>query len=64
MKRPTEKWGGRKRQATVNGKGVCVKKDPHTLTYFMNPPKEDGSWQTACQSHRETDKSRLGLLCS
>ena len=41
IKRPVEKWGGRKLQATVNGKDVCVKKDPHTLTYFMNPPKEN-----------------------
>ena len=42
VKRQVEKWGGRKLQATVNGKEVSVKKDPHNLTYFMNPPKADG----------------------
>ncbi len=41
-KKPVEKWGGRKLQASIDGKVVCVKKDAHTLTYFMNPPKEDG----------------------
>lgn len=41
-KREVVKWGGRRLRAIVNGKEVCVKKDPDNLTYYMNPPKLNG----------------------
>ena len=48
IKRSIEKWGGRKLQSLINGKDVCVKKDPHNLTYFMNHPKGDRKKNTIC----------------